>query len=215
MWHQCSVASLRGSFLNGVKSRPPLLLCPSVVLLQPKAGDLLLVSDAPRGSAVAFGRCLFMSMLAGTSSPSTAPLFLISTLPCQCISEALCVLPLLVILPSSNLNLRLLLSPPPPHPHFIFFSFSLLEPQNMSLFPSFLLFLFLSAQYPVSVWPHHWTFLLFLSFPARCHHLIISGLFDYILCPWLWRGCHEGAFGLILNLLLSLSHTHTRANTHK
>lgn len=145
------------------------------------------------------------------------PSFLISSLPCQCISEALCVLPLLVILPSSNLNLRLLLSPPPPHPrpHFIFFSFSLLEPQNMSLFPSFLLFPFLSAQYPVSVWPHLWTFLLFLPFPARCHHLIISGLFDYILCPWLWRGCHEGAFGLMLNLLLSLSHTHTRANTHK
>lgn len=50
------------------------------------------------------------------------------------------------------------------------------------------------------------------SFLVRCHqHLVICSLFDYIWCPWLWRGCHLGAFGLILNLLLS----HTQANTHK
>lgn len=168
-------------------------------------------TGAPCGSAVAFGRCLFMSTLPGTSSPSAFPLFLISSPPYRCIAEALCISPPTPPVPISISDLRCFFF----LQFFIFFPSSVPEPQNVCHFSS-RSFSFLSSQLNIPCrfglisGPFFFFLILFFFlFSARCHHhLIISGLFDYILCPWLWRGCHGGAFRLILNL--QLSHTHSR-----
>lgn len=111
------------------------------------------------------------------------PVFLIS-LPCRCISEARCVLP-----PPSH-------PPPVPisisdlrcffFPHFLSRShkmsvtFPLASPLSSPLSSASRVGLVSSLDLSF--------FYFFFFFSARCHHhLINSGLFDYVLCPWLFE----------------------------
>lgn len=89
-------------------------------------------TGAPCGSAVAFGRCLFMWTLPGTSSPSASPLFLISSPPYRCIAEALCISPPTPPVPISISDLRCFFS----LQFFIFFPSSVPEPHNVCHFSS-------------------------------------------------------------------------------
>lgn len=195
-------------------SPPPLW---SVVLLRPEAGELPLVPSA-RSSVEHWGSLWFRrrriwQMLVYVATPRRLVAFRFH---------------LFFSSPRLHANASQRPFEPPPTPlpisildlrcffffflhFFIFFHLLSWSRKCLSLFLSLLLLPLLSAQHSVSVWSHLWPFFsLLLLFLARCHHhLIISGLFDYILCPWLWQGCHRGAFRLILNL--QLTHTlHTQ-----